>query len=56
MFFRVYISVKIDCLIRSVFSGVSMDDFSFLQASIRKKKVKKGIEKHYSLTGTRFCD
>jgi len=55
MFFRVYIRVKIDCLIRSVFSGVSMDDFSFLQASIRTK-VKKGIEKHYSLMGTRFCD
>jgi hypothetical protein len=35
MFFRVNIRVKIDCLIRSVFSGVSMDDFSLLQASIR---------------------
>jgi hypothetical protein len=47
MFFRVNIRVKIDCLIRSVFSGVSMDDFSLLQTSIRKEA--KGLQQHYSL-------
>jgi hypothetical protein len=36
MFFRVKIRVKIDCLIRSLFSGVSMEDFNLLQGSMRK--------------------
>ena len=38
MFFRVNIRVKIDCLIRSLFSGVSMEDFNLLQR--RKSQIK----------------
>ena len=38
MFFRVNISVNIDCLIRSVFSGVSMDDFSLLHPKANMKR------------------